>query len=299
MSKLWLETSARSFKQDTETWVLNEYVKASSVFFSFLEFNQLSSPQAQRIDEIIRKECKVERISVFVDASFFTINIWGPMYWRFFHYMSILLQDLSYKKIINNTELVIRLLWDLDKILPCPMCIGHYREAKSDEVKFPMIQNAFHKIAYGFIIAGIYDFHNIINLNINKSRCSRSDFINLYRCDVLSYVTVSFEYCRVPIYWFPPTFLVLVQIISLALNKHPFEIYNNLSVHLPLPKDQQTSEIDFDAVDKYVSENKDHAFIQHQTSIMQRYYPFLSSPSTSHLEPNNQQANLDLVKNAL
>lgn len=283
MSKLWLESIAKHFKNDTENWVIEEYVRSSSVFFSFLNFNKVECPYANRIDEIIRKEYKLERISVFVDASFMTIDIWGPMYWRFMHYMSILIQDLSYRNIINNTEAVVLMLWNLDKILPCHVCIGHYKQAKSNETKFQLIQNAFYKISYGFIIAGVYDFHNVINYNLNKHSPQRSDFITMYRCDILSYATISFEYCRSPVYWWPPTFLLLVEIAARALNKHPFLIYDSLNSHLPLTKYQPYSkekiDIDFSVIDKYVEEHQDAEVIKRGVKVLSKYFPFL--PSTS------------------
>lgn len=126
---------------------------------------------------------------MLVLSDHYTIIEWGPLYWGFLHYSSILLQYLNSQS--NNVDLYNfpTIVFYIEYILPCNKCIGHFLEFK----KTGEHKKYLKSISFGLIIYVTYVLHNIITLNIYKNDYnlnesnmpkifSSIDFMKKYKC---------------------------------------------------------------------------------------------------------------------
>lgn len=135
---------------------------------------------------------KIESEKILVLPTRYYKNDWGQLYWKFLHYSSILLQyALSFDIIHNLLDFPI-IVFNIELILPCPICIGHFIEFK----KTPTCDILKKMLCSGFIIASIFQLHNIITKNIiltQKFQNSKEldnlfdfiDFMKMYKCSPL------------------------------------------------------------------------------------------------------------------
>ena len=95
-------------------------------------------------------------------------KLWGPVYWRMFHYMT-----LSYpikpkeenKNIVKNffTEIV-------PNILPCPICRNHYKE----NLKLNPLNDDILELKLKLVI-WLINMHNYVNKQLGKNEISIED----------------------------------------------------------------------------------------------------------------------------
>lgn len=174
---------------------------------------------------------------------------WGPVYWKFFHLSSILLEYAIYENKINNILDFPTLIYNIDYILPCPMCASHYKAIK---LTIP-VKASIKDISFGYIMSGLHTFHNIVTKNIDstheyKNRPKRSyfsiiDFVKMYNCIEISSSTIykTTEYQRNKVDWQPKIHRILTTL--LALSSKESYIKSSKTIKLILYDDKESEKI--------------------------------------------------------
>lgn len=120
-----------------------------------------------------------ERKMVRIDFSKLNLNVWGNIYWDFLHYSSILIQEAFYKRKITTLLNFPALVYNIDNILPCPVCSSHYKSIKFGR----QIDNILQTMCFGFLVNGVFNFHSLVNKNIEKNEVFNDlDFALKYKC---------------------------------------------------------------------------------------------------------------------
>lgn len=172
---------------------------------------------------------KITPKKVYVIVSNYSITEWGNLYWKMFHYTSILVQTMINNNALDSKEYS-SMIFLVFEILPCNICRAHYKSAiynRGDA--FKIINSAIQDCAYGYTVMGAYKFHNAINKNLNKPMMTPFGFRDIYKCfpTTTSDETVISNLSRSPIVWVPDLLelyiygLVTVYAVSYstALNK--------------------------------------------------------------------------------
>ena len=115
---------------------------------------------------------------------------WGPPLWKIIHIFAAKSGQIT-NKIIEDDEAHawINLLKTLENIMPCALCVGHYKA-------FLKKYNINSLLAYrgltrkNWLIDFWYNLHNEVNLRSNKSAFSKDD-LNIYEDS--SYFTDAIE----------------------------------------------------------------------------------------------------------
>lgn len=110
----------------------------------------------------LEKYFNLKRVNHLIRTKMYTKGHWGPIYWKFLHYTSILLQDLFSTKQIKNKLGFDIFIENLNYIILCAECKSHYDDYKLTKA----FQNHMHLIRYGFIIEGVYLIHNDVTQQI-------------------------------------------------------------------------------------------------------------------------------------
>lgn len=177
----------------------------------------------QMID-VICENYNLRRQFMHIKASNYTTDLWGNVYWRFLHLGSILITDLLWNRKIENTLDLPLIVYNIDYVLPCPMCSAHYATIKPTNA----VKAAVKEIAFGNLMSGVQAFHNLVTENVDKTleyanRPKRPpftivDFARVYKCielppkDTLKSVT----YIRNRVDWQPDTHRILTTFYALA-----------------------------------------------------------------------------------
>jgi hypothetical protein len=116
-------------------------------------------------------------------------NIWGPDYWAFLHLLSTKYPNNSNPSDIKMMDNLIKSIY---YILPCLKCAKHF---KKNIKKFPLESNDLK--SKDNLIKWFINFHNIINMSLNKSVISKTDALTYiihesyyteYLIKILSYI---------------------------------------------------------------------------------------------------------------
>lgn len=120
------------------------------------------------LEKFITEICdiyKIQRTMLLVHSDKYTTNDWGNVYWLFLHYSSILV-NYAYEQgkitYFLNFPLIV---YNIDSILPCSKCIGHYQQIKNSF----NVKNVIKQMAFGSNINGLLKFHNIITQNVDNT----------------------------------------------------------------------------------------------------------------------------------
>lgn len=100
-----------------------------------------------------------------------TPKIWGPHFWIFFHLIS-----LKYPKNPSDLDKLIafELIHSIYYILPCKKCSHHF---KKNIKEFPLNDDDIS--SQEKFIKWFINFHNIVNISLNKSIASKYDITSL------------------------------------------------------------------------------------------------------------------------
>lgn len=179
-------------KSEQEQTNINTVVeKAGEVYAEFKSFlsnygidDSLRSRYILILNNLLNNLVKMYAIDMpemYVQVSNYALNVWGPLYWKFIHITSILLQHgLSEDKVPGDLFGFCTIVYNIDLILPCNICTEHYKSIKNTQVTLDILK----KMSYGLIIQGCFEFHLLITHNINptKQRFTVFDFIREYNC---------------------------------------------------------------------------------------------------------------------
>lgn len=163
-------SKALSQEQRTpSTQIVKIYEQSSSELLSFLQ--NVGGPTTDykaRLERMIGKLndlTGVKQVVVLTIPSKYTTSDWGALYWTFLHAVSILIEYfMEIGSLLDTLDLPL-LVYNIDAILFCGECRHHYTIIKNTEP----IKNCIKRIAFGFTIGGLTDFHNIITDNIYKT----------------------------------------------------------------------------------------------------------------------------------
>ena len=175
------------------------------------------------------------RRKVHVDYANLTLNVWGKVYWDFIHSTAILLQDAFFNKRIDHYYKFPAIVFNIDQILPCPMCHFHYQIIKHGTEN----NDILNKLCFGLLVYGTFKFHNLITKNIERSTKSKrptlSDYSELdfaleYGCFPRSLLDRPFTYEYIPyrVVFHCGTHVKLTLLISLVYDTEYFNTSNSL-----------------------------------------------------------------------
>lgn len=154
-------------------------------------------------------------------------NAWQHIYWSFVHYLSILIADAYSRGLIDNFLDFALFLYNIDNIILCTECQGHYRDHKNDQNMFDVV----NLLTSGLIVRGTIVFHNEISESINdrikRDKTARkhlmlfkeSDFALKYNClEIYNELELmSQSYAKARIVMQPETHTLLSVILSAYL----------------------------------------------------------------------------------
>lgn len=161
-------------------------------FYELSEQSRRNAPKYNQIlENLIDKLTNIfnlKRTVIYVRVNSYTTTQWGNVYWLFMHYTSILLSYAYSNGLINDYLDFPSIIYNIDTILPCPMCRSHYLAIKQT----PEVKATIKTIAFGMTITGLIDFHNIITANVDqtlehmhkpkRNRFTMPDFVLKYKC---------------------------------------------------------------------------------------------------------------------
>ena len=108
-------------------------------------------------------------------------NNWGTMTWIFFHTLAEKIKDEHFE---NNKEFFINIIINTCNHLPCPDCSQHATKVLS-EAYLNNIKTKKHFVEF------LRQFHNIVNIKLNKKELMREEMQNLYENNNLSLVLLN------------------------------------------------------------------------------------------------------------
>lgn len=152
--------------------ILERYVDSLSKFIACIERFATINETPEKIkytnilNEFNRIVCNMYNVNpklVYIKLDF--VNIWGNIFWNYLHYTSILLQNATFNGLSDENLFNFPLLvYNINEILPCSECLAHYLSIKQTQ---PVL-NCLKTISFGYVVNGIFEFHNLINVNIRK-----------------------------------------------------------------------------------------------------------------------------------
>jgi hypothetical protein len=97
---------------------------------------------------------------------------WGSSLWAFIHTITIIDNDDSN---IRNSEIneVIRILKNIEHIIPCKKCAKHYHEF----IEIELNQNIYENMQLFKIM---FEYHNKINEKLSKKKIIYEDALHLW-----------------------------------------------------------------------------------------------------------------------
>lgn len=149
---------------------------------------------------------------VYLNLSKYSVDRWGPVYWRFFHLSAILLLELFSKHRVDDVMDYPTLLYNVDVILPCPTCAWHYLQIKRSDG----ILTAIKETSFARLMNGARYFHNLVTMHQNElpefqNRPARPpftvlDYAERYGCleEVPDDLVKTTSYVRGWVDWQPP-----------------------------------------------------------------------------------------------
>lgn len=149
---------------------------------------------------------------VYLNLGKYSVDRWGPVYWRFFHLSAILLLELFANHRVDDVLDYPSLLFNIDTILPCPTCAWHYQQIKRSE----SVLSAVKEMSFARLVNGARYFHNLVTMHQNElpefqSRSPRPpftvlDYAERYGCleDVPDDLVKTATYVRGWVDWQPP-----------------------------------------------------------------------------------------------
>lgn len=177
-----------------------------------------------RLVTVLCDRFDIQRQIMYVRASGYATDVWGPLYWRFFHYASILITYMYEKNEINDMLDFPILVYNINHILPCNVCEAHYMGIKNNAA----VRSALKEMSFGNLMTGLQMFHNLVTANIDsvpprsnlppRPPFTPIDFARTYECLELADTGAvkSLTYIRNTVDWQPPTHRILAILYAVA-----------------------------------------------------------------------------------
>lgn len=188
----------------------------------------------QRLIDTLRTLYDVPKYKlVYVDPGRMTRNVWGNAFWKFLHTSSVLLQHAYHKERVKHFLHFPALLYNIDIILPCSVCVENYKNIKRTEPVMKIIENA----SFGLLVSSVYRFHALINKNhetpmtVNTPSVFREiDFALLYHCFPRNVTdsAVNVNFIKQPVIFHPSEHVKLSLLLSVCYNVNLFHVSNLL-----------------------------------------------------------------------
>lgn len=251
----WLLDSA---KQQLDSYTVDRVVTAFapvlSEFEAYVEGIVIPEAYRNRLSAFIaflKSAFELSTTVMLVQTNKYSTDMWGPLYWSFLHYASILLQYALHAGLTDDVKEFPTLVYNVDKMLPCSMCIAHYLSVKHQN----NVRYLIKMMSFGHVIQGMYQFHNVISENVYRHRYptvgkdangpppfrtfTPIDFAERYHCYPLTSaadrVHKSSQYSRPGLDWQSPLHLSISVILVINFNVS----YSRVSNYLKRMYDQR------------------------------------------------------------
>lgn len=171
---------------------------------------------------------------IIIDYEQLYINTWGPIFWKYLHSVSILIQQGYYDNRLSDLLSFNELVKNIDKVLPCPVCKSHCLAVKYTKP----FEDIFKLLDFGFLVSGVYRFHNAITKNIAVSTSgaykeyNSFHFTFQYGCYPRAKPTNFIETTtvKIPVKFYRPEHVKLSIIIMMAYNINYFHASNIVTI---------------------------------------------------------------------
>lgn len=177
--------------------IIPKYKRISVEFIKFIEQTNVDEILLGKYKTLIEELYRIYphlntlNFNPLINVSKYSVSDWGPVYWKFFHYTSILLQYATFKLYTNKLFDFPLLLYNIDSILPCVICTNHYLSLK----KTPIIDMLIQSLSYGYIVESVYFFHKTITQSIKQYNGDSNDALPFTPIDfMLEYNTIMFNF---------------------------------------------------------------------------------------------------------
>lgn len=241
LKKMNIEVIVEKFKPILDEFcALTEIIRTSQP-----TYNEIFTNFIDKISSLYNLRVNI----ILVRMENYATNIWGPVFWNFFHLSSILLEYAFCNNKINDILDFSTLIYNIDCILPCPMCASHYQQIKST----PAVKSSIKDISFGYIMTGLQTFHNIVTKNVdstheyinipNRSYFSLIDFAKTYNCIEIASLRIlkATNYQRNKVDW--QTKIHRLLTILLALSSKESYINSSELIKLILYDDKEAGKI--------------------------------------------------------
>ncbi|CAH0393247.1 unnamed protein product [Bemisia tabaci] len=198
----------------------------------------------KRLVDRFRAKFGLVKHELILNFNIYTVPVWGHLYWGFLHALSILVQlslrdddgsgsiGIASETSISSLSDFVLILYNIDQILPCNVCLSHYQQIKGSG----KIVSCLEVISTGYSIDGTKLFHSRITENIQHKHLSISpeyakysspqfmsfDFLSLYSCfsdPIMNLRETIIKKINAPrVYWAAPHLTALVIITMSAYN---------------------------------------------------------------------------------
>ncbi|AYP97923.1 Ac92-like protein [Mauternbach virus] len=221
---------AQEFKNLNIDVIIAEYENVLSEFYDLSRPFRKNSPKYNGyLENLIKTLCRVYSIRLeilHIDVHKYSTSEWGNVYWRFLHLTSILLNYAFERKYIEDFLDFPLIVYNIDYILPCQMCINHYKQIKQND----NVQAAIKSIAFGSAVIGMQTFHNLITINVDSTleysnRPKRpifyiQNFASTYKCICMMEENVKKHstYMKTKLDWQPNTHSIITSLLVTYLN---------------------------------------------------------------------------------
>lgn len=260
----WLLNNA---KQQLDAYtvdrVVTAFVPVLSEFEAYVEGVTVSDAYRSRLSAFtafLKSTFELTTTVMLVQTSKYSTDMWGPLYWSFLHYASILLQYALHTGLTDDVKDFPTLVYNIDKMLPCSMCIAHYLSVKHQN----NVRYLIKMMSFGHVIQGLYQFHNVISENVYRHRYPKDappfrtftpiDFAKRYHCYPLTTTAdnahKSSEYSRPRLDWQSPLHLsvsvILVVNYSVSYSRvsnYVKRMYGQLQQHTSSTKKSTSDEL--------------------------------------------------------
>lgn len=156
-------------------------------------------------------------------------NYWGPAFWSFIHYTSILMNVAFEHGVIKDQSLFAAFVYNVDFILPCNVCAHHYEERKNSEQTLDILK----RIAFNMGVDACFRLHHMVSQHAESMKEPQKnkkygvvDFANQYNCIEINDLTTISVKDHSPTYIdvHKPAYTALSYLVHLAYGGLSFQL---------------------------------------------------------------------------
>lgn len=154
---------------------------------------------------------------------------WGPTYWSFIHYTSILMNVAFEYGAIKDQSLFAAFVYNIDFILPCQICVSQYESRKNTEQTLDILK----RIAFNMCVDACFRLHHMVSQHAGSMKDPEMnknygvvDFANQYNCiEINDLTTISGKgHCPARIDVHKPSYTALAYLVHLAYGGWSFQL---------------------------------------------------------------------------